>query len=451
MERKTGWEKWDEKTTKEAMDFCEPYKKFLSENKTERLFAGCCIKLAQEKGFKPLDRFKKLSAGDRFYKINKEKLLILGTVGKDTLTKGCRFIVGHIDSPRLDLKTSPIYQDEGLCLFKTYYYGGIKKYQWLTIPLALYATIVLKNGQKKEFVIGEKENDPVFSITDLLPHLGKDQMKKTVSEAFPGENLNVIIGSLPNKKSKKQKIKNNILEILKSIAGMSEEDFISSEFHLVPAGPLRDVGFDRGMILGYGQDDRVCSYTSFMALLDVPSPIKTSFCILVDQEEIGSPGTTSARSEFFRFVMEEVMEKIGLNTKEFRDVMQNSKAISADVNVLIDPNFKEVSDSMNAARAGCGVILSKNTGIAKGGSIEPTAEYLAFLRDLFDRNNVLWQPGEQCKLEQGGGSTVAAFFAQYNIDTVDCGTGVFSMHAPYEITSKADIYATYQAYRAFYK
>jgi len=451
MERKTGWEKWDEKTKKEAMDFCEPYKQFLLENKTERLFVQNCVKMAERKGFKPLDSYKKLSPGNSFYKVNKGKLLMMGTMGKTPLVKGCRLIVAHVDSPRLDLKTSPVYQDEELCLLKTYYYGGIKKYQWLTIPLAIYGTVVLKNGEKKEFAIGEKEDDPVLNITDLLPHLGKEQMKKPVSEAFPAESLNIIVGSMPDKKSKNEKVKNNILKILKDISGMSEEDFLTGDFHVVPAGRLRDAGLDRSMVLGYGQDDRVCSYTAFKAILDVSSPEKTSICMLVDQEETGSAGATSATSQFFRFVLEEIMEKSGLEASDFKNMIQNSHAISADVNVLLDPNFKEAFEIRNAARAGCGVIMLKNTGGAKGGCIEPSPEYLAFMRGLFDRNNVLWQTGEMGKLELGGGGTVAAFFARYNMDTVDCGTGILSMHAPYELTSKADIYSTYTAYKAFYR
>jgi len=451
MEKKTGWEKWNEKTKKKAMGFCEDYKRFLSDNKTERLFTSSCVKTAEKRGFKPLGSYKKLTAGDRFYKTNKGKLVIAGIMGKTSFAGGTRLIAAHTDSPRLDLKTSPLYQEEDLCLFKTYYYGGIKKYQWLTIPLAIYATVVFKNGDKKEFIIGENEEDPVFTITDLLPHLGKDQMKKTISEGFPGERLNVIAGSIPDKGSKKEKVKKNVLKILNSTCGMSEDDFLSSEIQLVPAGKLRDAGFDRGMVLGYGQDDRVCSYTAFNALLDTASPGLASLCILVDQEEIGSPGATSAQSEFFRFLLEEVAEKAGLKPGDLKNVIQNSKAISADVDTVMDPNFKEVSDSRNIARSGCGVVLSKNTGIAKGGCVEPTAEYLAFLRDLFDSNNILWQTGEMGKLEQGGGGTVATFFARYNIDTANCGTGVLSMHAPYELTSKADIYATYLAYRAFFQ
>ncbi|MCK9266995.1 aminopeptidase [bacterium] len=451
MERISGWEKWDKKTQKEAVDFCEPYKQFLSENKTERLFVKKCVKIVEKLGYKPLESYKKLSQGSKFYKINKEKLLMVGTIGKTPLTDGCRLIVAHIDSPRLDLKTSPIYQDEEFCMFKTYYYGGIKKYQWLTIPLAIYGTVVFKNGEKKEFVIGEREDDPVFTITDILPHLGKEQMSKVLSEAFPGEKLNVVIGSIPDKKSKKNKVKNNILNILKSKVGMLEEDFFSSELQLVPAGKLRDVGFDKSMVLGYGQDDRVCSYTAFKAHIDIPTPQKTSICMLVDQEEIGSPGATSAASLFFEFTIEDIIERSGLKPSNFKNVIQNSQAISADVGILLDPNFKEAFEPRNAARIGCGIILEKNTGRAKGGCIEPSPEYLAFLRDLFEKNNVLWQSGEMGKLELGGGGTVATFFAKYNIDTIDCGTGVLSMHAPYELTSKADIYSTYLAYKAFYK
>lgn len=451
MERKTGWEIWDEKTKKRALDFCEGYKEFLSANKTERKFVKGCINKSGKKGFKPLGSFKKLSAGDRFYTVNKEKVVILGTAGRKPLDSGCRFIVSHIDSPRLDLKTNPLYEDENICLLKTCYYGGIKKYQWLTIPLAMYGTVVFKNGKKKEIELGEKDGEPVFNITDLLPHLGKDQAKKTIEDGFPGENLNIIVGSMPDIRKKKEKTKNAVLKILKDTYGIEEDDFVSSEFQFVPAGQLRDSGLDRSMLLGYGQDDRVCAYTSLEAFLEVDKPEKTAFCIMVDQEEIGSSGATSAQSEFFRFILEEVMEKSGLSSKEFKNVIQNSKALSADVDTIFDPNYKEVADPRNTARLGCGVVITKTTGgRGKGRSIEPTAEYVACIRNLFDKNGVLWQPGEIGKIEQGGGGTIATYIARYNIDTLDCGTGVLSMHAPHELTSKADVYSTYLAYRAFY-
>jgi len=451
MERKSGWEIWDEQTKKQAIEFCEGYKRFLSENKTERRFVKGTLDIASSCNMKPLSEIKKLRAGDTFYCINKEKVLLLGKIGIAPLTTGCRFIVSHIDSPRLDIKTDPMYEDENICLLKTYYYGGIKKYQWLTIPLAMYGTIVFKDGTKKEIVVGEEEGEPVFNITDLLPHLGKDQEKKTIGEGFPGENLNVIIGSIPLGGKEKEKVKANILKILKDNYGIDENDLISSEVQFVPAGRMRDAGFDSSMLLGYGQDDRVCAYTSMKAFFDVDRPTYSIFCMMVDQEEIGSRGATSAQSEFFRFVMDELIEKAGLSTVDFRTIIQNSKAISADVDTVLDPNYKEVYDPKNTARLGCGVVLTKITGgRGKGHSIEPSAEYIAYIRDIFDKNKVLWQPGEIGKIEQGGGGTIATYIARYNIDTVDCGTGVLSMHAPYELTSKADVYSTYLAYRAFY-
>lgn len=451
MERKSGWEIWDEKTKEKVYEFCEGYKEFLSKNKTERLFVEGVVYRGEDYNIRPLDEYKKLKPGDIFYKVNKEKVLVMGIAGTRPITDGCRFVVSHIDSPRLDLKTSPLYEDENICFLKTYYYGGIKKYQWLTIPLAMYGTVVFKDGTKKEIIVGEGESDPVFTITDLLPHLGKDQAKKTIEEGFPGENLNVIIGSIPLKEKEKEKTKQNILKILEETYGIKEDDFISSEFQFVPAGKMRDAGLDKSMLLGYGQDDRVCAYTSMMAFFDAGKMPYTSFCIMVDQEEIGSRGATSAQSEFLKYVLEEVIEKTGGMVSDFRTVIQNSKAISADVDTVFDPNYREVYDPRNTAKLGCGVVLTRITGgRGKGHSIEPSAEYIAYIRDIFDRNGVLWQPGEIGKIEQGGGGTIATYIARYNIDTVDCGTGVLSMHAPYELTSKADVYSTYLAYKSFY-
>ncbi|MGI6595845.1 MAG: aminopeptidase [Elusimicrobia bacterium] len=451
MKRKSGWEIWDKKTQKRVFDFCEGYKDFLSKNKTERLFVAGALDKGKNHTIKPLDTCKKLKQGDIFYKVNKEKVLVMGRMGAKPLKDGCKFIVSHVDSPRLDLKTNPIYEDEDICLLKTYYYGGIKKYQWLTIPLAMYGTVVFKNGQKREIVIGEKETDPVFCITDLLPHLGKDQAKKTIEDGFPGENLNIIIGSIPLKGKEKEKTKENILKILEETCGIKEDDFISSEFQFVPAGKIRDAGIDKSMVLGYGQDDRVCAYTSMMAFFDTDKTPYTTFCVMVDQEEIGSRGATSAQSEFLKYVLEEVIEKAGGKPSDFRTVIQNSKAISADVDTVIDPNYKEVSDPRNTAKLGHGVVLTRITGgRGKGHSIEPSAEYIAYIRDIFDRDGVLWQPGEIGKIEQGGGGTIATYIARYNIDTIDCGTGVLSMHAPYELISKADVYSTYLAYKSFY-
>lgn len=453
MKQKSAWEVWDEKTKKKVFSYCEDYKEFISINKTERTIISCCKKLAEEKGFVEIGTKTKLIAGDRVYKINKEKQAIFATIGKKPVTEGAKFIVSHVDSPRIDLKANPLYEDESIALFKTCYYGGIKKYQWLTLPLSLYGVVVLKNGKKIRIEIGDNEKEPVFVITDLLPHLAKEQMKKTIEEGFPGENLNILVGNIPLAgKKEKEKVKKNILKILKETYGIEEKDFVSGELQAVPAGKAKDLGFDKSMILGYGQDDRVCAYASFQALLDTQKPGETAVCIMADQEEIGSRGSTSAQSAFFQYFIEELTEKSGIKNSQLRKVFENSKAISADVDSLLDPNFKDVHDPKNAARLGYGVVLTRTTGgRGKGGSTEPTAEYIAYIRNIFDKNNVIWQPGEIGKVEQGGGGTAATYFAKFNIDTIDCGTGVLSMHAPFEVTSKADVYSTYQAYLAFFK
>lgn len=444
------WKTWNEKEKEIAFKFAEDYKRFISVNKTERKFVDAAVRMAKSAGFKEISELKSLKPGDRVYKKNKEKQVIFGIIGKESMDCGARFIAAHIDAPRLDLKPNPVYEDEGIVFFKTCYYGGIKKYQWLTIPLALYGTVVLKNGEKKIIEIGDSSGDPVFTITDLLPHLSKDQIKKTIEEGFPGENLNILIGTIPSKEEK-EPVKNTVMNILKEKYGISEDDFISSEFEMVPAGEARDLGFDRSLVLGYGQDDRVCSYACFRALIENENLQKSSFCLLVDQEEIGSTGSTSAQSTFFQFFIEEVAEKSGYN-KHIRNIYENSRAISADVTSLFDPGYREVYDPKNAARIGYGVCLERTTGSrGKSGSTEPSAEYIAWLRKIFDENKIHWQPSEIGKVEQGGGWTVATFLARLNISTIDCGTGVISMHAPFEVTSKADIYSTYLAYKTFYQ
>lgn len=452
MERKTAWEIWDKKTKDAAFDFCAGYKEFLSKNKTERQCIIYFKELAEKLGYEDLQSKQKLCPGDKIFKINKHKQCIFANIGKKPLVDGARFIVSHIDAPRLDLKACPLYEDECICLLKTRYYGGIKKYQWFSLPLALFGVVVMKNGQKKHISIGNNPEEPVFVIADLLPHLSVDQNKKTIEEGFPGENLNIIAGSIPADKKDKEKIKKQILTILKSSYGIEEQDFTSAELQAVPAGHARDVGFDKSMILGYGQDDRICAYTSFMALSEVSKPEQTAVCILVDQEEIGSYGSTSAQSTFFPYFMEEVLEKIGFNSSDMKYLFENSMALSADVGCLLNPNYKEVNDLTNVARLGCGVIVERTTGgRGKSQSTEPTAEYLAYIRKIFDKNKVVWQTGELGKGDKGGGGTVATHFARFNINTLDCGTGLISMHAPFEISSKADIYSTYKAYSAFYK
>ncbi|MCM8785402.1 MAG: aminopeptidase [Candidatus Omnitrophica bacterium] len=451
MERKNGYEIWDEKKIKDVFDYCENYKKFLTENKIVRKFIESCIEQSKRFGFKELGRYERLNKGDRFFKVNKGREVIFGIIGEKKLTEGCRFIVAHVDCPRIDLKTTPLYEDENIALFKTYYYGGIKKYQWLTIPLSLVGYVFLKDGSVKEIEIGEKEDDPVLTITDLLPHLAKEQYKKSIEEGFPGENLNVFVGTIPDKSKDKEKVKNNILKILKENYRIEEDDLLSAELEIVPSGKAKDAGFDRSMILAYGQDDRVCSYTSFTALLNSNDSVNNIFCILVDQEEIGSRGSTSASSSFFEYLIEELLEKSGYSITEKRKLFENSKAISGDVNTLFDPNYKDAYEPKNAAKINCGVVLTKITGArGKSGSTEPTGEYIAYIRNIFDKNKVLWQPGEIGKLELGGGGTVASYFARYNIDTIDCGTGVLSMHAPFELTGKIDVYSTFEAYKVFY-
>jgi len=452
MERQSTWLRWDEEGKNKALQFCDRYKSFLSENKTVRKFLQACVKAAEESGYRPLEDCQQLRCGDKVYQVNRNKQLFLCQVGSHPLISGSRIIAAHIDSPRLDLKTVPLYEEENLAFFKTCYYGGIKKYQWLSIPLSVYGTIVLKNGEKKEVCLGENPGDPVFTITDLLPHLAKDQMKKTIEEGFPGENLNLLVGSIPDSGKDKEPVKNFLLRWLKKHWGIQEEDFISSEFEVVPSGPARDVGFDRSMLAGYGQDDRVCAYTALFALLALSQIPRSAFCILTDQEEIGSYGATSAQSSFFQSFLEELLEKEGGSSREKRLFFQNSRAISADVATALDPNYRDAYDPRNAARLGCGVVLERTIGgRGKTGSVEPTAEYLAYLRHIFDKNQISWQPGEMGKVEQGGGGTISTFFARLNIDTADCGVPVLSMHAPFEVTSKADIYSAFQAYTAFYQ
>ncbi len=452
MDRKNIWEIWDEKMKKNAFSFCDGYKDFLSVNKTERKFVSSCIRIAEEKGFKDLNKLTKVFPGDKIYKINKNKQVIFAVIGDNILKEGTKIIISHIDSPRIDFKPSPVYEDEGLAFFKTIYYGGIKKYQWFTIPLALYGTIVLKNGEKKIIEIGDNQDEPVFTITDLLPHLSKDQMKKTIEEGFPGENLNILAGSIPDTGKDKEKVKAHLLKIFKEKYDIEEEDFLSGECQAVPAGRMKDLGIDRSMLIGYGQDDRACAYTSFSAIMSVEKPSATPICILADQEEIGSNGGTSAYSLFFQYFIEEILEKTGYSMFDVKKVYENSKAISADVASLLDPDYKEVHDPRNAARMGCGICIEKTTGSrGKYGSIEPTAEYIAYIRKIFDENNVIYQTAEIGKVEQGGGGTVATYLARFVIDTIDSGIGVLSMHSPYEVTSKVDVYNGYLGYLAFYR
>ena len=434
-----------------ASDFCEDYKNFLDTGKTERLCVSEAIRLAEMAGFVPYTRGMKLKSGDKIYKNNRNKALILAVIGNDDLACGINIAAAHIDSPRIDLKQMPLYESEGLALFKTHYYGGIKKYQWPAIPLELHGVVSLKNGKTVDVSVGSDPSDPVFVITDLLPHLGKDQLAKKASDIFTGENLNVLCGSEPvseSESSDKDAIKLNVLRILNEKYGICEEDFFSSELSLVPAFPARDIGFDRSLIGAYGHDDRVCAYPSLRALLDVKAPKKTAVCILADKEEIGSEGVSGMKSLFFDTFIEDICENFNA---PLRVCFENSTCLSADVTVAMDPNFTEVYEKQNSCYLNRGIAICKFTGArGKSSSNDASAELIAKLRKLFDENNVLWQMGELGKVDQGGGGTVAMYMAERNIETVDAGVPVLSMHAPFETVAKNDVNMTYLALSAYF-
>ena len=452
--RKLVWDEYDEKLRKNALKFAEGYKEFLTGGKTEREAITASTKIAEEAGFLSLEKLKKGSKRKKFYALNRDKNLALAVLGKKPISEGVRIIISHVDSPRLDLKPHPLYEDENLAFFKTHYYGGIKKYQWVTIPLALHGVVILKNGKKIEINIGEKKEEPVFTISDLLPHLAADQMKKTLEKGIEGEALNILVGGIPYKeKEVKERIKLTILQYLNEKYGITEEDLVSSEIAAVPAGEARDLGFDKSLVLAYGQDDKVCAYSSLKAICELQEPQITSICLFVDKEEIGSEGTTSAQSTFLLSFLSKILRRSlpSAGESQLREVLSSSQVISADVNAGIDPAYKDVSESKNSPRLGYGVVLTKFTG--RGGkfnSSEASPEFVAYLRNLFAERKVIWQTGELGKIDQGGGGTIAKYVARYNCEVIDCGTALLSMHAPLEIAHKADIYSTYQAYSAFY-
>ncbi len=455
---RNAWEVIDENERKKVFQVNEEYKEFLDKGKTEREAAKEIIRIAEENGFVSLDEIieKKIKpkAGSKIYANNKDKSVVLFILGEEKLEKGMNIIGSHLDSPRLDLKQFPLYQEEGLALLKTHYYGGIKKYQWVTLPLALHGVVINKDGEKINVVIGEEENDPVFFITDLLPHLAKDQIAKTMAEGITGEGLNVLIGSIPYKDDEiKEKVKLNILKILNDKYGITEEDFTTAEFEVVPAGKSRDVGIDRSMVGGYGQDDRVCAFTSLKAILDVEVPKKTAVALFVDKEEIGSLGNTSMESKFFENVVSELVNLTEENYSELivKRALANSQVLSADTVAGFDPNYPEVLDKRNSPYIGKGLVLVKYTGArGKSGSNDANSEYIAKIRKIFNDNNVVWQMGELGKVDQGGGGTIAYILANYGMDVVDCGVCLLSVHAPYEIASKVDVYMAIKGYKAFY-
>ncbi|MBM7562402.1 aminopeptidase [Fusibacter tunisiensis] len=455
---KNAWEAMDEAETKVCFEFSEGYKAFLNAGKTERESAREIRKLAEAKGYKNIELYlsgkEKLVKGSKIYAVNRDKSIVLFLMGEKPLKEGMNIVGAHIDVPRLDLKPFPLYEDSDMAFFKTHYYGGIKKYQWTATPLALHGVAIDKNNNRIDIVIGEDEADPVFAITDLLPHLSKDQISKTLAEGIDGETLNVLVGHMPMGDDKtKDKIKLHILNILKEKYGLVEEDFLSAEFEIVPAGKAKDLGFDRSMISAYGHDDRVCSYTGMMALLDLENVETTAVGMFMDKEEVGSQGNTGSHSRFFENI---VAELIAVQEENFTDLylrraISKTKVLSGDVGAAFDPNYAGAYEKRNSAYVGKGVQLVKYTGArGKGGCNDANAEFLGEVRNLFNANDIVWQIGELGKVDQGGGGTIAYILANSDAEVVDCGVPVLSMHAPYEIVSKVDVYMTYKAYKAFF-
>lgn len=454
----SGWNQINQAEKDKVFNFSDKYKEFLDRGKTERESVKTIIKLAKERGFISLNETikgqDKVLPGQKFYYEYKNSSIVLFVMGKRGLTEGMNIIGSHVDAPRLDLKPNPLYEEQEMAFFKTHYYGGVKKYQWATIPLSLHGVVVLKDGNKVEINIGERDSDPVFYISDLLPHLAKDQMEKKMSEGITGEGLNLIVGSIPyNDEEIKEPIKLNILKLLNESYGIIEEDFASAEIEVVPAYKAKDVGFDRGMVAAYGQDDRICAYTSLQAILNVENPEKTAIALMTDKEEVGSQGNTGMQSAFFENIIAELIHLSMENPSDImvKRAMGNSRVLSADVNAGFDPNFPDTHDKRNAAYLGRGVVLTKYTGSrGKSGSNDASAEFIGEIRRLFNENNVIWQMGELGKVDQGGGGTIAYILANYGMDVVDCGPALFSMHAPMELSSKIDLYMTYKGYKAFY-
>ncbi len=455
-ETKNAWEH-SENEIRKAYDLCENYKEYLDKGKTEREFASHVEKELLKSGYENLKDLlkqgKKLKKGAKVYSINKNKAVAFAILGDKAIADGINMVGAHIDSPRLDIKQNPMYEDSGLVLLKTHYYGGIKKYQWVAIPYSLHGVVIKADGTKVEICIGEDETDPVFTITDLLPHLAQDQMQKKATEVVTGEGLNLLIGSRPyNDKKIKDKIKLNILKILNEKYGMVEEDFLSAELEAVPAFKARDIGFDKSMIGAYGQDDRVCAYTCVKAMLDLKVSDKTALCILTDKEEIGSMGNTGAQSNFLKSFISKLLYLASDNYSDIllNQCLENSFMLSADVNPGVDPTFQEVYEKRNASYMGNGVVVQKYTGSrGKYDASDASAELMGLIRNLFNQNGIIWHTAELGKVDQGGGGTIAQHVANLGVDVLDCGVPILSMHSPVEITSKIDVYMCYKAMKVF--
>ncbi len=449
MDKKHGMLQISDEEAVKADVFCDGYKDFLNRAKTEREAVTYAVRAAQAHGFTEYDRTKTYQAGDRVYVVNRHKAVMLAVIGKNGTKNGVRLGIAHIDSPRLDLKPNPLYESNDLALFKTHYYGGIKKYQWPTVPLALHGVVAMKDGSVIDVCIGEEEDDPCLVVTDLLPHLAVEQMSQVMTKAFTGEHLNVLVGSRPfNRDEESENVKLHILHILFEKYGMTEEDFLSADLTMVPAFKAKDVGLDRSMIGSYGHDDRVCAYPALMAAMDVKAPESTVITVLTDREEIGSDGNTGMKSTYLADFIADLAQADGM---ALRHVMAKSTCLSADVNAAFDPTYASAFEANNSCYLNKGAVITKYTGSGgKYSTSDASAEYMAQIRNLLDKNAVLWQTGELGKVDGGGGGTIAKFVANWNADVVDLGVPVLSMHAPFEIVSKLDVYATYRALYVFY-
>ncbi len=451
--KENGWKGKLQEDRENIFEYAKSYIDYMNKSKTEREIIENSKKIAEAHGFKDIKDYQNLEAGDKVYYINHEKSMYLAIIGNKPLENGLNIIGSHADSPRLDLKPNPLYEDSEFAYFKTHYYGGIKKYQWTAIPLAIHGVIVKTNGEKIKICIGEDEKDPIFTITDLLPHLAQDQMKKKASEVVEGEDLNLLIGSIPFDAEIPEGVKLNILNILNERYGITEADLLSSEIELVPAMKCRSMGLDNSMVAGYGQDDKICVYTSLTALMNIENPEKTAVCIISDKEEIGSMGNTGMESHVFDTFISELLNKMEINKPNLLEkVFCNSKMLSADVDTGLDPIYSSVSDRNNSSYLGRGVGLNKYTGArGKSGASDANAEFVAEVRKIFEENNIRYQISELGKVDVGGGGTIAYILANKGIEVIDCGVPVLSMHSPYEVTSKFDLYEVYRGYEAFWK
>lgn len=450
LQRKNGGLVYSEAEITKVEKYCEGYKEYLDKSKTEREAVITSIEMAEKRGFVEYEYGKKYKAGDKVYYNNRGKAVIFAVIGTESIENGVNIMASHIDSPRIDLKARPLYEAAELALFKTHYYGGIRKYQWVATPLAMHGVAIKADGTPVTICIGEDESDPVFCITDLLPHLGQDQNQRKLAEGIKGEELNILIGSYPFRDDEaSEKVKLNIMSILNEKYGIVESDFLSAEFELVPAFKAKDIGFDRSLLGSYGQDDRVCAYTSLTAILETTKPKRTSLCVLADKEEVGSGGNTGLESAFMEYFIADLAKPYNVDG---RRVISNSKCLSADVNVAYDPTFPEVTEPKNTAYINYGVVLTKYTGArGKSGTSDASAEFTGEIRKMLNDNDVLWQTGELGRVDQGGGGTVAVYIANLGMDVIDIGVPTLSMHSPYEVTSKIDVYSAYKAFCAFSK